>query len=203
MADELLSSFDHLKSLSTSKGNNNLLQKRNPIPVEGLVGNNKLLKSLNPVKCANEQFGLLTVTDIVRELEKPECDRQPEFSTVAFKEGVVINVAALGTFIDIGVHQDGLVHISALANKFVEDPHTVGKVGQVVKVKVLEVDEKRKRSALTMRLTDAPVPQAQEARGTGKREQPRDRKDRSAKPQQKRESTPNTAMAAVFARLKG
>ncbi|SFU53693.1 Tex family protein [Nitrosospira multiformis] len=186
--------------------------------IRSVIGNNKLLKSLNPARYADERFGVPTVTDIVKELEKPGRDPRPEFITAAFKEGVnqisdlqpgmllegvVTNVAAFGAFIDIGVHQDGLVHISALADKFVKDPHTVVKVGQVVKVKVLEVDEKRKRIALTMRLTDAPAQQTQEARGTGKREQQRDRKDRSAKPQQKREAGPDTAMAAAFARLKG
>jgi uncharacterized protein len=186
--------------------------------IRSVIGNNKLLKSLNPTRYADERFGVPTITDIVRELEKPGRDPRPEFITAAFKEGVneisdlqpgmmlegvVTNVAAFGAFIDIGVHQDGLVHISALADKFVKDPHTVVKVGQVVKVKVLEIDEKRKRIALTMRMTDAPAPQTQEARGTGKREQPRDRKDRPARPQQKRESTPDTAMAAAFAKLKG
>lgn len=185
--------------------------------IGSVIGNNKLLKSLNPARYADERFGVPTVTDIVKELEKPGRDPRPEFITAAFKEGVnqisdlqpgmllegvVTNVAAFGAFIDIGVHQDGLVHISALADKFVKDPHTVVKVGQVVKVKVLEVDEKRKRIALTMRLTDAPAQQTQEARGTSKREQPRDRKDRSARPQQKQEAKPDTAMAAAFARLR-
>lgn len=186
--------------------------------IRSVIGNNKLLKSLNPARYADERFGVPTVTDIVKELEKPGRDPRPEFITAAFKEGVnqisdlqpgmllegvVTNVAAFGAFIDIGVHQDGLVHISALADKFVKDPHTVVKVGQVVKVKVLEVDEKRKRIALTMRLTDAPAQQTQEARGTSKREQPRDRKDRSARPQQKQEVKPDTAMAAAFAKLRG
>jgi uncharacterized protein len=185
--------------------------------IRSIIGNNKLLKSLNPARYADEQFGVPTVTDIVRELEKPGRDPRPEFITAAFKEGVnqisdlepgmllegvVTNVAAFGAFVDVGVHQDGLVHISALADKFVKDPHTVVKVGQVVKVKVLEVDEKRKRIALTMRLTDAPAQQAQEARGTGKREQPGDRKNRPARSQQKQEARPDTAMAAAFARLR-
>ncbi len=186
--------------------------------IRSIIGNNKLLKSLNPARYADDRFGVPTVTDIVKELEKPGRDPRPEFITAAFKEGVneisdlqpgmllegvVTNVAAFGAFVDIGVHQDGLVHISALADKFVKDPHTVVKVGQVVKVKVLEVDEKRKRIALTMRLADAPAPQTQEARGAGKREQPRNRKDHSAKPQQKQDSRADTAMAAAFARLKG
>jgi uncharacterized protein len=114
-------------------------------------------------------------------------------------EGVVTNVAAFGAFVDIGVHQDGLVHISALSNTFVKDPHTVVKAGQVVKVKVLEVDEKRKRIALTMRLSDsAPVAGA-------KPEQRGDRNDakRLSQHQQKQAAPPeNSAMAAAFAKLK-
>ena len=122
-------------------------------------------------------------------------------------EGVVTNVAAFGAFVDVGVHQDGLVHISALADKFVKDPHTVVKVGQVVKVKVVEIDEKRKRIALTMRLTDNA---AQPASRDGMREQRGKPKDNSARAQQigahkneqKREPLANTAMAAAFAKLK-
>jgi uncharacterized protein len=115
-------------------------------------------------------------------------------------EGVVTNVAAFGAFVDIGVHQDGLVHISALANTFVKDPHTVVKVGQVVKVKVLEVDEKRKRIALTMRLTDS-APEA------GSKPEPRDRNDAKRLSLHRQQQTPaqsstNSAMAAAFAKLK-
>jgi uncharacterized protein len=137
--------------------------------IKGVIGNGALLRALNPSKYANEQFGIPTITDILKELEKPGRDPRPEFTTASFREGVeelkdlepgmilegvVTNVAAFGAFVDIGVHQDGLVHISALADKFVKDPHAVVKAGQVVKVKVLEVDVKRKRIALTMRLTD-------------------------------------------------
>ncbi len=117
-------------------------------------------------------------------------------------EGVVTNVAAFGAFVDIGVHQDGLVHISALSNTFVKDPHSVVKAGQVVRVKVLEVDEKRKRIALTMRLTDsAPQPGS-------KPEQRADRSDgkRLAQHQQKQDRAPAPAggsMAAAFAKLRG
>lgn len=141
--------------------------------IKGVIGNGSLLKSLNPSKYANEQFGIPTISDILRELEKPGRDPRPEFTTAAFRdgvetladlkpdmilEGVVTNVAAFGAFVDIGVHQDGLVHISALSNTFVKDPHSVVKAGQIVKVKVLEIDEKRKRIALTMRLSDAAAP---------------------------------------------
>ena len=138
--------------------------------IKGIIGNSNLLKSLNPSKYSNDKFGIPTITDILKELEKPGRDPRPEFTTASFREGVeklsdlkpdmilegvVTNVAAFGAFVDIGVHQDGLVHISALANTFVKDPHSVVKAGQIVKVKVLEVDEKRKRIALSMRMTDA------------------------------------------------
>lgn len=137
--------------------------------VAALIGNTAVLKTVRPERYATGQFGLPTVKDILHELEKPGRDPRATFKTATFKEGVetlqdlrpgmvlegvVTNVAAFGAFVDIGVHQDGLVHISALANKFVKDPHAVVKAGQVVTVKVLEVDEKRKRIALTMRLND-------------------------------------------------
>jgi uncharacterized protein len=184
--------------------------------IKGVIGDGKLLKSLSPARYADEQFGVPTVTDIIRELEKPGRDPRPEFTTATFKEGVeeisdlrpdmilegvVTNVAAFGAFVDIGVHQDGLVHISALSNTFVKDPHSVVKAGQVVKVKVLEVDVKRKRIALTMRLTDnAPV--------AGSRpEQRSDRNDRRAmgqqQKQQSREPAAQGSMAAAFAKLRG
>ncbi len=141
--------------------------KDHQLTVSTLIGNHSLLKSIHPEKYTNDKVGLLTIKDILHELEKPGRDPRSTFKTATFKEGietikdlhpdmilegVVTNVAAFGAFVDIGVHQDGLVHISALADKFVKDPHTIVKVGQVVKVKVLEVDEKRKRIALTMRL---------------------------------------------------
>jgi len=183
--------------------------------VKGIIGDERLLKSLNPAKYADEKFGVPTITDILKELEKPGRDPRPEFSTATFKEGVeeirdlrpdmilegvVTNVAAFGAFVDIGVHQDGLVHISALSNTFVKDPHTVVKAGQVVKVKVLEIDEKRKRIALTMRLSDsAPVPGA-------KPEQRADRNDAKRLSQHQQQTRPATAsggaMAAAFAKLK-
>ncbi|HZW14495.1 MAG TPA: Tex family protein [Noviherbaspirillum sp.] len=182
--------------------------------VKGVIGDGKLLKTLNPAKYADEKFGVPTITDILKELEKPGRDPRPEFTTATFKEGVedikdlrpdmilegvVTNVAAFGAFVDIGVHQDGLVHISALSNTFVRDPHSVVKAGQVVKVKVLEVDEKRRRIALTMRLSDSPAP-------AGSRpEQRGDRNDakRLSQHQQSRQPAANNAMAAAFAKLKG
>ncbi len=128
------------------------------------------LKGLSPADFTDEKFGVPTVRDILAELEKPGRDPRPEFKTATFREGVeslsdlhpgmvlegvVTNVAAFGAFVDVGVHQDGLVHVSALANKFVKDPHEVVKPGQVVKVKVLDVDLKRQRISLTMRIDDA------------------------------------------------
>ncbi len=182
--------------------------------VKSVIGDSKLLKSLNPAKYADDRFGVPTITDILKELEKPGRDPRPEFTTATFKEGVedikdlrpdmilegvVTNVAAFGAFVDIGVHQDGLVHISAMSNTFVRDPHTVVKAGQVVKVKVLEVDEKRRRIALTMRLTDTP------AAAGARPEQRGDRNDArrlAQHQQQSRQPAMNSAMAAAFAKLK-
>lgn len=134
--------------------------------VRSLMGDSGALKALNPAVFADEKFGLPTVKDIIAELEKPGRDPRPEFKTATFAEGVeemkdlrpgmllegtVTNVAAFGAFVDVGVHQDGLVHVSQLADRFVKDPHEVVKAGDVVKVRVLEVDVKRKRISLTMR----------------------------------------------------
>ncbi|QWE19991.1 Tex family protein [Polynucleobacter sp. AP-Kolm-20A-A1] len=184
--------------------------------VKEVIGDANLLKSLSPEKYADGQFGVPTVTDIIKELEKPGRDPRPEFTTATFKdgvekisdlktdmilEGVVTNVAAFGAFVDIGVHQDGLVHISALSNTFVKDPHSVVKAGQVVKVKVLEVDEKRKRIALTMRLSDeAPKPGAKPEQRAPNRPRATD----ARKPQEDRRSALpiNNAMAAAFGKLK-
>lgn len=145
-------------------------------PVTALIGNKALIQRIEINRFVSEKFGLPTIKDILSELEKPGRDPRPSFQTAKFDdsvhtlndlkpdmvlEGVVTNVANFGAFVDIGVHQDGLVHISALANTFVKDPHTVVKAGQVVKVKVLEVDVQRKRIALTMRLSDSANQQSQ------------------------------------------
>nr|WP_307810952.1 Tex family protein [Tomitella cavernea] len=137
--------------------------------VPGLMGRSALLRGLRPQDFADERFGVPTVTDILAELEKPGRDPRPEFVTASFAEGVekitdlrsgmvlegvVTNVAAFGAFIDVGVHQDGLVHVSAMSDRFVSDPHEVVSSGQVVKVKVLDVDEQRSRISLTLRLDD-------------------------------------------------
>ena len=182
--------------------------------VRQVIGDAALLKSLNPAKYADERFGEPTVSDILMELEKPGRDPRPEFKTATFKEdvaelkdlrpdmileGVVTNVAAFGAFVDIGVHQDGLVHISALSDRFVKDPHTLVKAGQVVKVKVLEVDLKRQRISLTMRLNDSAPATSPET------QMPREQRGNMPKrvSQQQLKTPPaNNAMAAAFAKLK-
>ncbi|WP_445365291.1 Tex family protein [Microbulbifer sp. ANSA001] len=139
--------------------------------INSLIGDSAFLRRLNPADYTDEKFGVPTVTDIIAELEKPGRDPRPEFRTARFEEGVeeikdlrpamvlegtVTNVTNFGAFVDIGVHQDGLVHISALSEKFVKDPHEVVKAGDIVKVKVMEVDVARKRIGLSMRLSDEP-----------------------------------------------
>ena len=196
-------------------------QKRD---INALVGDSSLLKALNAKDYTNEQFGLPTVTDIIDELDKPGRDPRPEFKAAVFKEGVetlkdlepamvlegtVTNVTNFGAFVDIGVHQDGLVHISALSNTFVKDPRTVVKAGDIVKVKVMEVDIARKRIALSMRLDDVPgednsAKSSRNLRGggksTGQSRKQRDNKspsnsgNASSKPSQNQNGT----MAALF-----
>ena len=137
--------------------------------INDLIGNVAILRELSPQSFINETFGLPTVTDILRELEKPGRDPRPAFKAAVFKEGVetlndlapgmilegvVTNVAAFGAFVDVGVHQDGLVHVSAMAKTFVKDPRSIVKPGDIVRVKVLDVDKPRKRIALTLRLDD-------------------------------------------------
>jgi uncharacterized protein len=149
------------------------IAKKAGVDLRALIGNGKLLSSLKPAEFVDEAFGLPTIVDIFKELEKPGRDPRPAFRAAEFKEGVetigdlkpgmilegvVTNVAAFGAFVDVGVHQDGLVHVSAMAKTFVKDPRAVAKPGDIVKVKVLEVDIPRKRIALTMRLDDAAEP---------------------------------------------
>ncbi|MFJ9031724.1 Tex family protein [Streptomyces sp. NPDC102274] len=150
--------------------------------VASLIGNASVLRTLRPGDFVNESFGLPTVTDILRELEKPGRDPRPAFKTATFKdgveklgdlasgmvlEGVVTNVAAFGAFVDIGVHQDGLVHVSAMSRNFVKDPREVVKPGDVVKVKVMDVDIPRKRISLTLRLDDEAQPARQDRERSG------------------------------------
>ena len=178
-----------------------------------LIGNRERVKQIKASDFTDERFGLPTILDILSELEKPGRDPRGEFQTASFAEGiheisdlqvgmilegVVSNVANFGAFVDIGVHQDGLVHISALSNKFVQDPREVVKAGDVVKVKVLEVDAARKRIALTMRLDDEPGGAAKSNRPSETRHQ--ERRDR--KPQRNERVPTNSAMADAFAKLK-
>lgn len=176
--------------------------------VDSLLGNSSLLRTLKPTDYTDEQFGVPTVTDIIGELDKPGRDPRPEFKTATFKEGVekisdlvpemvlegvVTNVTNFGAFVDIGVHQDGLVHISSLTDRFVKDPREVVKAGDIVRVKVLEVDVPRKRISLTMRLDEKagqPARKPAEPRHTG-----------NARPKQAPRQSPPTegAMGSAFA----
>ena len=188
--------------------------------VKELIGDSPTIRALKAEKYTNERFGLPTVQDILKELEKPGRDPRPEFKAASLKDGIedlkdllpgmllegtVTNVTNFGAFVDIGVHQDGLVHVSALASKFVKDPHEIVKAGQVVKVKVLEVDIPRKRIALSMRLNDEIAPKDNDAgrqkvgaRGTANRDRP----ERGTTTPQRREPETANAMASAFAKLK-
>jgi len=198
-------------------------------PVGSLVGNREILKELKPTEFVDDRFGLPTVQDILVELEKPGRDPRPSFKTAKFDdkvhtmadlkpgmtlEGVVTNVANFGAFVDIGVHQDGLVHVSALSNTFVKDPHSVVKTGQIVKVKVLEVDIPRKRISLTMKMGDD-VPKAAPGQNAGRQVQANragdargnSRGERSGgntgSNSQQGAGFTNNAFAAAFAKAKG
>lgn len=186
--------------------------------IKSVMGNRDKLKGLSPSEFTDDKFGVPTVKDILSELEKPGRDPRPEFKTAQFKEGiekisdlsvgmilegVVTNVANFGAFVDIGVHQDGLVHISALSEKFVKDPRDVVRVGQTVKVRVQEVDIPRQRIALTMRLNDE-VPLARRSGDSspqhGRPDHSGSRKHQATRNQSS--SAPESAMAAAFAKLK-
>ena len=180
--------------------------------INSIIGDSAFLKSLDPSDYTTEKFGVPTVSDIIKELDKPGRDPRPEFKTANLKDGVesisdlkeemilegtITNVTNFGAFVDIGVHQDGLVHISCLADKYVSDPHQVVKAGQIVKVKVMEVDPKRKRIALTMKLQE--TKQDQQDRGDiNKKSKP----NRRPNNQSKNKHTPavnNNAMAQKLA----
>ncbi|GAB3752876.1 Tex family protein [Lysobacter olei] len=193
--------------------------------VKQVIGDASLLRGLKPEQFVDEKFGVPTVRDILKELEKPGRDPRPEFKAARFAdgvedikdlqvgmvlEGVVSNVAAFGAFVDIGVHQDGLIHISALSDKYVKDPREVVKAGDIVKVKVIEVDIPRKRIALTRRLDDAaPAPRetrggerdARSGRDAGPRGGGRDGQ-RSNAPRMQSAPPANNALAAAFAKAK-
>jgi len=174
------------------------------------MGRAEMLKTLKPELFANERFGIITIKDILEELEKPGRDPRPDFKVARFNEGVediadlregmvlegtVSNVAAFGAFVDLGVHQDGLVHVSQLANRFVSDAREIVKTGDAVRVKVIDVDVARKRIALSMKLGDAP------ARRDGPRE---NRFEGAARGQRTPRPQPvDTAMAGAFAKLQG
>jgi uncharacterized protein len=177
-----------------------------------VMGDTKLIGQLKPERYTDERFGLPTVQDILKELDKPGRDPRPEFKTASFKdgveelkdltvgmilEGVVTNVTNFGAFVDIGVHQDGLVHVSALSDRFVKDPHTIVKAGQVVKVKVIEVDLPRKRIALTMRMGDQAGAGAKPA--AERRDTPRGNQ-RAAVAKQNREPAMAGSLASAFAK---
>ena len=168
------------------------IARQNNRKIEGIVGDADFLRSLNPQDYVTEQFGLPTIKDIITELEKPGRDPRPEFRFASFEEGVetlndlkpgmvlegsVTNVTNFGAFVDIGVHQDGLVHISALSNTFVKDPREVVKAGDIVKVKVMDVDIPRKRIALSMRMDDQPGEKSDNRAGSGS-----NRRDGGGKP---------------------
>jgi uncharacterized protein len=177
--------------------------------ISEVMGRRDVLEGVKPEEFVDQQFGLPTVRDVLSELEKPGRDPRPEFRAAQFREGVeslkdlvpgmvlegvVTNVAAFGAFIDIGVHQDGLVHVSALAKRFVKDPREVVKPGQIVKVKILEVDEKRARIALTMRLDDDESPKAPKAA--------RDQGQATREPRKTSTTAAPGAMALAFEKLK-
>jgi uncharacterized protein len=158
------------------------------VGVREVIGNTALLRGLDPAEFADERFGLPTVTDIISELEKPGRDPRPEFKTATFAagiekvadlkpgmtlEGVVTNVAAFGAFVDVGVHQDGLVHVSAMSHNFVKDPREVVKSGDVVRVKVMEVDIPRQRIGLSLRLDDEPGAGGGKDAARGQQDRPR------------------------------
>ncbi|MGA0611006.1 Tex family protein [Caldimonas sp. KR1-144] len=181
-------------------------------PVKELVGNSDVIRKLKPEAFADERFGAITVKDILAELEKPGRDPRPDFKVARFNDGVedikdlqlgmtlegtVSNVAQFGAFVDLGVHQDGLVHVSQLSNKFVNDAREVVKTGDIVKVKVLEVDLARGRISLTMKL-DAPV----RSGGPDNAYRPAGRNERYSAPRGAQQAAPS-AMAAAFAKLQG
>jgi protein Tex len=200
------------------------IQERLQQPVQSLIGNSSLLQTLNPKDYTDADFGLPTVQDILKELDKPGRDPRPEFKAARFMEGVekpsdllpdmvlegvVTNVTNFGAFVDIGVHQDGLVHISALTDRFIKDPREVVKAGDIVKVKVMEVDLQRKRIALTMRLEQNAADHGS-GNGGQRREERKPAGNRSAtgngnkgqnnsRPAHKEQPAPQGAMGAALA----
>ncbi|HIF9434364.1 TPA: Tex family protein [Photobacterium damselae] len=188
--------------------------------LDAIIGNSEFLRTLKAVDYTDEHFGLPTVTDIISELDKPGRDPRPEFKTATFAEGVnevkdlipgmilegvITNVTNFGAFVDVGVHQDGLIHISALSDKFVSDPREVVKAGDIVKVKVMEVDLQRKRIGMSMRLNDEPgaeKPTRQSRPQADRRQENRPRSNHSDRNQNNTDSAFGGAFAAAFANAK-
>jgi uncharacterized protein len=193
-------------------------------PIQDLIGAQDVLRGLLPERFTDDRFGVITVRDVLQELEKPGRDPRPDFKVARFNDGVkdikdlhegmtlegtVSNVAQFGAFVDLGVHQDGLVHVSQLAHRFVQDAREVVKTGDVVKVRVLEVDIARKRISLTMKLDAAPARTG--ARDGANRYQPAARDERSRRDSgggasrhgapQREPAAGQSAMAAAFAKL--
>ncbi|MGR5068756.1 Tex family protein [Vibrio alfacsensis] len=185
------------------------ISEKNNKDIKALIGDSSFLKGLHAVDYTNDSFGIPTVTDIIKELDKPGRDPRPEFKTATFTdgvnsvsdlepgmilEGVVSNVANFGAFVDIGVHQDGLVHISALTDRFVSDPREVVKAGDIVKVKVMEVDVQRKRIGLSMRLNDEPGQDNRSQRASAP-----SRNDQQRRQPRRDDASQNNAMGGAFA----
>lgn len=197
-SDPLDASAVHPEAYSVVKR----IAQKTGVAIEDLIGNSSVLRRLHPSDFTDEKFGIPTITDILAELEKPGRDPRPEFKTANFAEGVheladlqagmilegvITNVAAFGAFVDVGVHQDGLIHISCLSDRRVDDPRNVVRVGDIVKVKVLDVDVHRRRISLTMRLNESRSCASESRHDIGRKPQPR---------------TPQGAMAAAFAKLR-
>ena len=195
------------------------IAKAQKADVKSLIGDVSALKAVNAESFVNEQFGLPTIKDILSELEKPGRDPRPEFKAATFLEGVekisdlrdnmilegvVTNVTNFGAFIDIGVHQDGLVHISAMSDTFISDPRQVVKAGDIVKVKVMEVDVARKRIGLSMRMSDDAAEQADKRGGAAPADRNQGRNKPSRQPKQQASNNGgNGTMAALFAQAQG
>jgi protein Tex len=184
------------------------IRQKTGLPLPKLIGNTEVLRTLSVEDFVDSRFGEPTVRDILSELEKPGRDPRPAFQTATFQdgvedikdlqpgmilEGVVSNVTNFGAFVDIGVHQDGLVHISAMANRFIKDPHEITKAGAVVKVRVVEIDLKRRRIALSMRLDDTPTQSSPSPR--------REQKSRHSPKKAQEQNPSENAMAAAFAKV--
>ncbi|OYU00548.1 MAG: RNA-binding transcriptional accessory protein [Burkholderiales bacterium PBB1] len=185
-------------------------------PAAEVMGRSDVIRSLKPEAFADERFGAITVKDILAELEKPGRDPRPDFKVAQLADGIedikdlqpgmtlegtVSNVAQFGAFVDLGVHQDGLIHVSQLAHKFVNDAREVVKTGDVVKVKVLEVDLSRQRISLTMKLDATPADRGGRDAGAGNRFQPAGRGERPSKPRANEPASGEGAMSAAFAKL--